>query len=412
MKSALLVIFLSVLLGVWPLQVLADDVPPFFVYLTCDVCTPINNWYGNNSLQIDSCGAPHIVYDAYHVFRRGDAWFQEVIDPAGGAYPTLAIDSADHLHVVYQDGTPQLKYATFDGCCWQREFIFRDHYGGLASLALDSRGNPHVVYTGTDDLNQVYWQGSRLQYAVRDTEGWHITTVANDATWAFAGPSLALDHNDHPHIAYRSGDQLKYAFFDGNHWSNSVIDTGTLDGSLTGDVSLALDSNGLSHIVYNTSRWEDIGPARVDFGVLYHSHQTGSGDWLTEVVNRGSIIYRPELVIDPSNRLHLVYSSFTVGDFPYQSSSVQSPQVCLVGTSRLKYSIRSEKGWSHYGLTWSFSGCNAIDFRGDVTLAPNGQAHITFWNIITFWSVGRFGLNYLVPAKQVLYFPVAAIAPP
>jgi len=309
MKPTLVVVMLSVLLGLWPLQALADDAPPFFVYLSCDVCTPANYLSYDHFLQIDSCGAPHIVYDAYHVFRRGDAWFKEVIDWAGGAYSTLTIDSADHLHVVYQDGTPQLKYATFDGCCWRREFIFRDHYGGLASLTLDSRGNPHVVYIGTDDLNQVYWQGSRLQYAVRDAEGWHITTVADDATWAFAGPSLALDHNDHPHIAYRSGDQLKYAFFDGNHWSNSVIDTGPLDGSLTGDVSLALVSNGLPHVVYKTAWSEDIGPSLIFYSVLYHSYRAETGDWLTEVVNRGSIIHRPELVIDPSNRLHLVYSS-------------------------------------------------------------------------------------------------------
>ena len=101
MKPTLVVVMLSVLLGLWPLQALANDAPPFFVNLPCDACTPINApLLSRYYLQIDSCGAPHIVYDAYHVFRRGDTWFQEVIDPVGGAYPTLAIDSADHLHVV------------------------------------------------------------------------------------------------------------------------------------------------------------------------------------------------------------------------------------------------------------------------------------------------------------------------
>lgn len=109
----------------------------------------------------------------------------------------------------------------------------QDHYGQLGSLALDAQGNPHIAYLGT---------ASRLQYAVRDTEGWHITTVANDAAGA---SSLALDHNDHPHIVYFSGGQLRYVIFNGDYWSDSVIDTGTLDGPLTGGVSLALDSASL-----------------------------------------------------------------------------------------------------------------------------------------------------------------------
>ncbi len=58
--------------------------------------------------------------------------------------------------------------------------------------------------------------------------------------------SLALDANDHPHIAY-GGDHLYYAVYDGIGWNYETVDLSTDVGSFT---SMALDISGKVHISY------------------------------------------------------------------------------------------------------------------------------------------------------------------
>ncbi|WP_218185273.1 BNR repeat-containing protein [Methanogenium cariaci] len=55
--------------------------------------------------------------------------------------------------------------------------------------------------------------------------------------------SLALDSSGHPHISYydfTKGD-LKYAFWNGDVWENTTVDSEEYVGSYT---SLALDTTG------------------------------------------------------------------------------------------------------------------------------------------------------------------------
>jgi hypothetical protein len=153
--------------------------------------------------------------------------------------------------------TEDLMYAYWDGTQWQVETVDRgtDNIGEYSSIALDSNNRPHIscyddIYSNIPHYNLVYacWDGSQ----------WQFTTVDDD-TDSFAGgdivgkySSIALDSRGRPHISYYDGTNLdlKYAYWDGTQWEVETVDSNGNVGAFT---SIAIDTNDLVHISYSDS---------------------------------------------------------------------------------------------------------------------------------------------------------------
>lgn len=175
-----------------------------------------------SSLAFDRQGVPHIAYNdgqvlatLYYATRdpATGEWIFSMIDDDGaytgdaGYSPSLKIDAADHPHVAYISDTPWgLRYATSpDGTNWTVTNLdeldhmnyFARTYTGL-SLALDSRGYPHISYYNqtTSDNTPV-----ELRYLSWNGTGWEREIVVMPAKRDFT-TSLAFDSRDVPHIAY------------------------------------------------------------------------------------------------------------------------------------------------------------------------------------------------------------------
>ena len=101
---------------------------------------------------------------------------------------------------------------------------------------------------------------------------WTIQTVDSDG-WVGEYTSLALDSSGNPHISYSGGDDLKYAAFNGSTWTTQTVDS---NGEVGWDTSLALDSNGnpsisywdhtnydLKYAAFNGSAWTTQSPKSV-----------------------------------------------------------------------------------------------------------------------------------------------------
>ncbi len=131
--------------------------------------------YGDNpSLVLDAAGRPHIGYAdssyghssgvLFYASWNGTAWITQTVDPYQGAMgggaaasPSLILDSSGNPHLSYcllTDYSPypnDLRYAYWDGTTWITQTVDQvGQTGAFTSLALDSRGNPHISYYDYD----------------------------------------------------------------------------------------------------------------------------------------------------------------------------------------------------------------------------------------------------------------------
>jgi hypothetical protein len=302
---------------------------------------------------IDSNDYPHVIYSAIindglkHAFFNGKNWVTQVICLGGitgsdGAYCSIQLDSNGNPQVSYAefDSTfhSRLKYAWWNGACWNSQTI--DNIGGLFnSIALDSRGYPHISYYG-NGLSYAYWNGSKwtvqiidsrsskypslqidtsgnphmsyynttsnsLEYATWTETGWKIETLEYGATFS----SLVLDSGDNPHLCYTCDEGLKYAVWNGTAWNTQIVDTtGDPIASVGASCSLALDSKGNPHISY-------IDQYRGT--ILKYAFLNGSSWMIYGLTDQAHGGCSTSLAIDSHDNVHIIHGDYTSKIFQY-----------------------------------------------------------------------------------------------
>jgi hypothetical protein len=202
--------------------------------------------------------------------------------------------------VVSQDITftpPTLKYPPADVSI----------NGTYSDIVYDKQGRLHLAYYDRD--------AQMLKYTVRSTNGkWSpVETVDNIPLHGF-NPSIALDGNGHPGIAYtdaNNGD-LMYAFNDGSAWSVQDADA---PGSTGHYPSLAFARFDLPFISYYDKTHGALKLATIDEG-KWKLATIDSGDIGTRDVGRYS-----QIVLDPSrptaSKWGIVYEDTGGGRYLY-----------------------------------------------------------------------------------------------
>jgi hypothetical protein len=169
--------------------------------------------WGPSSLALDNSNIPHICYDDIgfqHAYYDGSSWQIETIG-VRGTFLSLIIDSTNALHISYYARVipyQDLNYAYYDGSNWQIETVDGPaNVGTYSSIALDTRGNPHISYYDLTNKN--------LNYAQFNGSSWRIKRVDIDGDVG-KYTSLALDSSGYPHISYfdSTNDNIKYARMD------------------------------------------------------------------------------------------------------------------------------------------------------------------------------------------------------
>jgi len=217
----------------------------------------------------------------------------------GGASNSIAVDSSGNPHISYlDDSNPSdyvLRHAFFNGKSWQSEVVDSGNVGWDNSIAVDSLGHIHVSYFKAD-------KGGGLRYAYFDGTTWGITSV--DATGGYS-TSIAVDNNNLPRISYvDSSTSLKYAQFDGTDWKVETIPRAS--AFRIGGTSLAIGPLGDANIGFTdvsnftTIRWAT----------------NLSGSWVIGQVGYG---YQPSLALDSEGKPHIVFNSGTSNGIFYSS---------------------------------------------------------------------------------------------
>ncbi len=222
------------------------------------------------------------------------------------------------VHLSPDVGNTHLKYAWLSGTTWYSITVDAGGYWGGAhggtgtSLALDTDDHPHIAYYDDTDPN------FNLKYAHYDGFTWQIKTV-DDIQDSMVGEfaSLALDSNGYPHISYyvapTPNHALKYAHYNGSTWLTETVDSSDDARYDTGRyTSLALDETDHPHISYRS---------RYDLKYAWHD----GAAWHIETVDaHGGGAWQTSLALDELGRPHIGYHDNFDLKYAYASTSPQS----------------------------------------------------------------------------------------
>ncbi len=263
----------------------------------------------NLSLAVDADGQPHISYRDQsnsrlkYANRSAGAWRTQVADTEpGGNSTSIAVDRQGHPHICHFSGNPwDFRHTTWDGARWQAEFVFEGgRTGEHATLALGPSGAPHVVYWDMthDAIKHAQWDGSE----------WRIDRVIG-AT-AATNINLVVDMEGWPRFVYQDGTPpaVKYAAWDGQRWQFEVASE-VLKGTL--GVSLALDSQGRSHLSYFDDNTHSL---------IYGWRDTDNWHQQSVDYNLNTSLtspHRSALKLDRQDRPCIAYNDSVAGDLKY-----------------------------------------------------------------------------------------------
>lgn len=229
----------------------------------------------------------------------------EVVDTTGsvGTHTSVAVDAQGNPHIAYmENANGDIKHAAKSGGAWVIQVIHAGTglegypFSGL-SLKLDGSGNPRVAYTHR-------FNSASVNYAAKSAGTWTIEVVdANGFT-----PSLALDSQGNPHIAYYSAGPgtLKYAHKSGGVWTLETVDARYIVGFTP---SIAIDAAGNPHISY-------VGGYLT--GSLEYAVKS-AGSWSIETVDNTVCTQLSSLVLDANDNARIAYLDCTNADLRYAS---------------------------------------------------------------------------------------------
>lgn len=327
----------------------------------------------------------------------GDEWSIYTIYPSGypsgriRGYVSLALDSHDLPHISYYDEIYQdpldgdLKYARWVGSNWSIETVDSDGNVGLDnSIALDSNDHPHIAYfdDANDDLKYAWWNGS----------AWNNETV-DSAGLVGKYTSIAIDSHDYPHISYQAQIQvggmghynLRHAWWNGSAWNIETVDT-----YVNHDISMGLDSHDFPHMSYFSA---------VDKNLRY-ARWTGNS-WRIETVDPlWGMGHMSSLALDSHDFPHIGYFDGANDDLKYAMwngstwfietvDSIgrvgQDPSLAIDSSDfpRISY-LRADSGlmyarWN--GTAWTLEIVDTIDALGDsisIAVDSKGHPHIAY----------------------------------
>ena len=230
--------------------------------------------------------------------------------PAGETIPTPAeapdptpADSPDRVPAATateQTQTDSSLPAAATAYSWEITTV--DENGAKPSLAVDADGTPHIAY-------MLEATPGFVKHAVLDSGAWRTSTIS---TGYFYGPlDIQVDQQGVPHISYHNHDleNEAYAVLDNGQWVVQDVDHPGHDGW---DNNLALDSTGAPHTV-------SIDPSQFgsSSGVEYATLNGGS--WTVEEVGSGAVPYEfgTGIALDSRDRPHLVWFDASDKDLKY-----------------------------------------------------------------------------------------------
>ena len=300
--------------------------------------------------------------------------------------PSVAIDSNDYIHVIWNDITPgnsELYYrkSTNGGTSWSmKRLTWTAGVTSRPALTIDSNNHIHTIWQ--DDTS-----GNQELYYKRSTNGGASWTTKR-LTWnsgESSYPDIVVDSNNHIYIVWKDDTSGNHEIYykkstnGGTSWTTKRL---TWTSEYSGGPRIAKDSYNHIHVVRYDST-----PAKPE--IYYKKSTNGGTSWTTKRLtwNPGSSYY-PDIAADTNNHIHVVWYDSTPGD-----SEIYYKRSTNGGTS-----------WSQQRLTWlpdsSYNPSIATDSNNNIHVVWNeenpGNCEIYYMrstNGGTGWTTKRLTFN-------------------
>jgi len=212
----------------------------------------------------------------------------------------IALDSAGNPHIVWYDDRPgntEIYYKKFDGSSWGPDTRLTADPGAseFPAIAIDSFDRIHVVWGDSRD------GGREVYYKMYNGSSWSSDQRLTDATGDSQHPSIAVDSHDNLHVVWqddRSGSPvIYYRSYDGSTW----LPEESIASGYTGSGMPAVAVDGFNHV--HVLWYSDVG------GTDHLYYKSYDGTVWSEVVTLASraLIYGPTIAVDINNRVHVAW---------------------------------------------------------------------------------------------------------
>jgi hypothetical protein len=237
------------------------------------------------------------------------AWVSTVLDipegisginPNYGGISDIAIDSSGNVHISHSDDVNgELRYVTNTSGAWSGISIC-DFTLPYPTIMIDSMDHVHI-YSLKKNANS----NIEIIHATIESGKWHVSSTVIDETpvnyFGISNESIYLDNSDNLHIAYvienSSYDTIiKYATNASGSWTVSdVYDLNYRDPLNISIPSIVLDSARKAHISFIDNE------SSVGYKLKYATNATG--DFLfTDVLQSGYMLISPSIALNKYNR--------------------------------------------------------------------------------------------------------------
>ncbi|MHA1218174.1 MAG: hypothetical protein ACTSO5_05750 [Candidatus Heimdallarchaeaceae archaeon] len=298
------------------------------------------------SLAVDSAGSVHIAWESVDLggtladhkisYKRWDALTQswtttEIISTestTGSFNPCVAVDSNNNLHIVWGDETD------YNGCGADRDIFYKrwrdifykrwnagssswtttevvstesTGYSRNPSLAVDSFGNPHVVWDEVNDIFYKYWNDTSSSWT-------SAVDISNPNPWgATSLPDIDVDIYGNVHVVWEQmgGASIETHYTRWNvsssSWTTSVeVSAGIYYDSL----EPSIDSDALCNVYVAWAGNDD----STGWDIYCRKWDVDLGNWLTrEFVSTETTehLKNPSLCVDIFDNIHVAWEDST-----------------------------------------------------------------------------------------------------
>ena len=239
-----------------------------------------------------------------YAFRAAGSskWYKMAIEEKLGVLDTkITLDAANNPSICY---TPRImKYASWNGRKWTKQEV--DPGTGLISYICSIEVSPD----GKPMMSWYLESGTYFRFAILQDGVWVARSIEGGDGLPGKWNSMALDSKGHPRLAYSHFPlgHLKYASFDGQRWTISMVDAADNRPGGSGQRgmgnSLVLDARGNPLISYYTEQ-------SIKFAKYVN------GQWKNEVVEELPPFgkwswknFRSSLVLDSEGNPHIGFES-------------------------------------------------------------------------------------------------------